>query len=180
MGIDIAAALEGMKVPTVRASILRGSSDKECWPWQGFITDKGYGYGYFPESLRRVSAHRLVWMLLVGPLTPDQVLDHICHDPDLCHEAEKCPHRACVNPSHLKVTTLALNSMRGDSPVARNAQKTHCKNGHAFDEGNTIYRAGGGRTCKACAVIRYRAKTIERGGKPRLRRRTVDLDSLGR
>ena len=39
----------------------------------------------------------------------------------------------------------------------RNASKTHCKNGHPFDEGNT-YRLDGRRQCRACnreAVARY-------------------------
>ena len=28
--------------------------------------------------------------------------------------------------------------------------KTHCKNGHAFDEANTYHYSGGRRRCRAC------------------------------
>jgi hypothetical protein len=45
-----------------------------CWVWQGFITKKGYGFGYFDG--RSGAAHRYSWEL---------------HNKN----------RACVNPSHL-------------------------------------------------------------------------------
>lgn len=37
------------------------------------------------------------------------------------------------------------------------ARKTHCPQGHPYDEGNTC-RTGGGRKCRKCARDRYRAK----------------------
>lgn len=177
MRADREKALVGIKSPTILKSVLHDLPDSACWPWQGFISPRGYGYGYEPGTLRRTSGHRLVWSLLVGPLTSDQVLDHICHNPDICHGADECPHRACVNPSHLRVSTLAENTMRGDSPVARNAQKTHCKNGHRFSEENTRMRKGGGRSCRACDLINQRRYSMDRGAKPRKRR--VDVDQLG-
>lgn len=175
--MDRIAALRGIKSPTIVRSVLHDLPDDECWPWRGYIDAKGYGSGYEPGTLQKKSAHRLVWSILVGPLGSEHVLDHMCHDPDACNEATACPHRACVNPAHLKVTTVASNTMRGGSPVARNARKTHCKNGHRFSEQNTRIRKGGGRTCRACDLINQRRYAADRGGKPRMRR--VDVDQLG-
>ncbi len=39
----------------------------------------------------------------------------------------------------------------GLPPALHNREKTSCKNGHPFDEENTIMRQGGGRACKLCA-----------------------------
>lgn len=163
---------------TVRASVLHDLPGDECWPWAGFVNKDGYGYAYEPGTLRRMRAHRLVWSLLVGELNEGEVLDHMCHDPEECDLATKCPHRACVNPSHLRITSLVDNTMRGGSPVSVNKRKTHCKHGHPFDEVNTIHRKGGGRACRACMIERFRAATIAKGGKPRVSRRRVSDEEL--
>lgn len=168
------------KAKTVRKSVLNDLPDDVCWPWRGHITPQGYGGAYEPETLRKIGAHRLVWILLIGPLDADEVLDHMCHNPDECQAGDSCPHRACVNPAHLRVTTSVDNTMRGGSPLARNAQKTKCKNGHPFDERNTYYRRSGGRSCRACMIERFRAMTLAKGGKPRPARRRVTDEELRR
>lgn len=171
-------AVAGINSPAIIASVLHELPEHACWPWKGHVTPQGYGGSYVPGTRRKVSAHRVVWELLVGPLLDWQVLDHMCHNPDLCHEANGCPHRACVNPSHLRITTAGDNTLRGDGPTARNAQKTHCKHGHPFDETNTMHRSGGGRACRACGIERARQKTISRGGRSRFGRRTVTDSEL--
>jgi hypothetical protein len=40
--------------------------------------------------------------------------------------------------------------MRGVGVAATNAKKTHCPQGHAYDESNTEHRANGRRRCRAC------------------------------
>ncbi len=48
----------------------------------------------------------------------------------------------------------------GRPKIPHNRDKTVCKNGHPFDEENTIMRSGGGRTCRACGrerTAKYRA-----------------------
>lgn len=168
----------GLNSPTIRASLTQDVSEEDCWPWLGHLTPNGYGASYVPGSLKKAAAHRLVWELLVGPLNPADVLDHVCHDPDRCSPGPGCPHRSCVNPRHLQVSTLGLNTLRGGGPTARNARKTVCKNGHPFDSENTVYRAGGGRTCRACAIERARQYTLDRGGRSRYGRRTVSDEEL--
>lgn len=38
-------------------------------------------------------------------------------------------------------------------------RKTHCPNGHAYDEANTRYEKDGSRKCRACDRERHRAKS---------------------
>lgn len=163
---------------TLRKSLMHDLGDTECWPWQGFVDYAGYGRAYEPGTKKLVRAHRLVWTLMVGALREGEVLDHMCHEPAECKLAANCPHRACVNPNHLRVTDAAGNNERSNSPVTLNGLKTHCKHGHAFTERNTIHRRGGGRTCRACQTERNRGYTVARGGKPRLARRTVTDEEL--
>jgi hypothetical protein len=56
-----------------------------------------------------------------------------------------------VNPAHLEPVTNAENVLRGVSPTALNARKTHCIRGHAL-EGDNVMRYGRmtGRHCRAC------------------------------
>jgi hypothetical protein len=66
-------------------------------------------------------------------------VDHLCRVP------------GCVNSAHHEPVTHKENCLRGISPAANNARKTHCKHGHEFDEANTYITKTGGRACRACA-----------------------------
>lgn len=111
-----------------------------CWEWQNTLVWNGYGIFYVGGG--NVRAHRFAYEHFVGSIPDGLALDHLCRV------------RHCVNPAHLEPVTLVENIMRGEGVTALNARKTHCKHGHAFDEGNTLFRArstgGFRRECRRC------------------------------
>lgn len=66
-----------------------------CWPWLGGLDTEGYGQ--VQRNHKKQKAHRWVWESMVGPLEPEILLDHKCHN------------RACVNPDHLRKVTAEQN-----------------------------------------------------------------------
>lgn len=92
----------------------------ECWEWNGA---SGRGYGLISDGSGRLRpAHRMMYELLVGPVPEGLDLDHLCRN------------RGCINPKHLEPVTHKVNINRGRKA---NAEKTHCKNGHPFNDENT-------------------------------------------
>lgn len=107
-----------------------------CWLWRGYITPAGYGgLKHGPHQL----AHRISYMLYVGPIPDGLQIDHLCRV------------RHCVNPEHLEPVTARVNLLRGVGWAARNAAKTHCPKGHPYSGKNLRVSHGGGRMCVTCA-----------------------------
>ncbi len=133
-----------------------------CWRWTGTLS-KGYGR-FHPGSGRRsgygmTRAHRLSYMVLVGPIGDGLQLDHVCHTNDeSCPGGESCLHRRCVNPAHLEPMTNAENQRRSPNTLASlAAAKTHCPQGHPYDDENTL-RSGGKRWCRTCRRNQWAAR----------------------
>jgi DNA-binding transcriptional regulator YiaG len=69
-----------------------------------------------------------------------------------------------VRPDHLEAVTGQVNKLRGTSPSADNARKTHCQHGHAFDEENTYQNENlNQRVCRKCQAEWRRRKRREVG-----------------
>lgn len=92
--------------------------------------------------------HRWLYEQVSGePIAEGYEPDHLCRV------------RNCVNPAHLEPVTRRENVFRGiGNPTVENAGKTHCPQGHPYDEANTYHRAyDHSRQCRACNRERARA-----------------------
>ena len=113
------------------------SSSGGCWLWRGPI-DKNCGYGCLTVPNRGgTGAHRVSWMLNIGPIVAGLCVMHLCDVP------------SCVNPSHLVLGTKAANNadkiLKGRD-WCFNREKTRCHKGHEY----SYVDGRGRRVCRAC------------------------------
>lgn len=115
-------------------------SDTGCWEWTAYIDRGGYGKTNVAGHTRL--AHRVAYEMWVAPIPEGLEIDHLCRV------------RRCVNPAHLEPVDRRTNVLRGFSPSAIAARRSHCKNGHEFTPENTYtYRSTAGwhrRECRIC------------------------------
>jgi hypothetical protein len=116
-----------------------GRPDLErCWIWTASCYGGGR-YGCIRVAERTWAAHQFGWLIAHGELPPEGYeLDHLCRTT------------LCVNPAHLEAVTHHENLLRGESPVAVYARRTHCKHGHEFSLDNTSYTKRNTRICLTC------------------------------
>jgi HNH endonuclease len=61
-------------------------------------------------SRKNAQPHRVVYEALVGPVPDGLDLDHLCHNADpTCEGGPSCPHRACVEVTHLSPRSRSEN-----------------------------------------------------------------------
>lgn len=104
-----------------------------CWLWTGTRKATGYGRFYVSPDRRDEAAHRFAYELLVGQIPDGLHVDHLCRVT------------RCVNPDHLEPVTQQENNRR------QAAARTHCPNGHPYDEANTYVSKRTGRLCRICS-----------------------------
>ena len=79
-----------------------------CWEWTARRNNKGYGmFGVGSRtdgSAKIVSAHKLAYETLIGPIPNHLESDHLCRN------------RGCVRPGHIEPVTHAVNCQR--SPLS--------------------------------------------------------------
>ena len=114
------------------------------------------GYGAVWNGEREVGAHRAAHELFVGPIPEGHTIDHECHNRDeSCAGGGTCLHRRCVNWEHLAPKPNGDNSRASrNTRQSINAAKTHCPQGHPYDEANTFVNSKGGRECRTCLRLR--------------------------
>lgn len=133
---------------------------EDCWLWTGAVNTAGYGFFNIWLKYRGVLLpHRVMYTLYNGEIGSTRVLDHLCRE------------KRCVNPKHLEAVTNRENIIRGISPPALHARKTHCLKGHEYTPENTALNIGQGyrkRVCKTCArntqSAIYHAQRMAKGG----------------
>lgn len=106
-----------------------------CWMWTGA---RAGGYGIVKRTGSSRLVHRVVYELLHGPIPAGVEPDHLCRTP------------ACVRPDHLELVDHRTNLLRGESPSAIHARKTHCIHGHPFSGENLYIDPKGARICLIC------------------------------
>ena len=116
-----------------------------CMYWRGY-KHGGYGLATLTCNGKQetVYVHRLLYEHFVCPVPGNLQLDHLCRNRD------------CVNPTHLEVVTARENILRGVSPSAMAAQRTHCPKGHPYS-GDNLYQYPTGRQhrlCRECQRLR--------------------------
>ena len=91
--MNAARPLKG--VPAEERFAMQTDRSGECWIWTGFIRHDGYGQ--FKVDGKVTKVHRWSYEHHIGPIPAGKVIDHACFN------------RACANPAHLRLATLAQN-----------------------------------------------------------------------
>lgn len=106
------------------------------------------GYALLRVGGRRgavLYAHRFSYELAYGPVPKGLVIGHLCR------------MRHCVAPDHLEAVTVGENIRRGETG-SNMRSKTHCPQGHPYDEANTYVRPRGGRQCRTCRAAQKKER----------------------
>lgn len=124
-------------LPERIASKIQINPDTGCWGWRRAKHPRGYAHIWWEGKVW--NGHTLTYLLLVGPVPEGTELDHTCRVT------------CCINPSHLEPVTHRINVLRGESPSAQHARKTHCVNNHPLPDD---------RICRPCRAADARARRL--------------------
>jgi HNH endonuclease len=94
-------------------------------------------------SRTMVLGHRAAWTAAYGAIPDGLTVDHICRN------------RKCINVDHLRLLTNLENARDNGF-----ASRTHCPQGHPYDEVNTRRDRRGHRKCIACQQQSNRRRSL--------------------
>lgn len=120
-------------------SKIRINPETWCWEWNTCQNENGYGY--FGLKGRNWRSHRFSYLIHVGDLMPNLIIDHLCNN------------KLCCNPVHLEQITQSENIRRGNSFIAQQARQTHCKRGHPLSGTNLYITPDKRRNCRICRKL---------------------------
>jgi len=117
-----------------------------CWEWTGNNKKDDYGYSYLSLNFKgkknlTLGVYRAMYALIHGLPAKGLHLDHLCRNVN------------CINPKHLEPVTTQENQKRSPVSITTvNSSKTHCLNGHEFNEQNTYIppKRQNRRECRTC------------------------------
>ena len=142
--------------PTERLNAGLAAMPNGCLEWTKSVVLGGYGQ--IKVNGKQLKTHRFSWELAHGPIPEGMFVCHHCDNPPCCQTdpTEGYPD------GHLFLGTSADNMADRDTKGRHGqSKKTHCKQGHPFDEVNTYITSQGARncrTCKATARAKYNQK----------------------
>lgn len=128
-----------------------------CWIWtlsRNPVSGYGQVYGG-PGRSRMLLAHRVAYELVKGPIGPGLTVDHLCNV------------RVCVNPAHLDLCSIGVNSSRGAD------RRLTCKRGHSWGPSPYVHPSGY-RRCRQCNTEAARARRELRAGQAQFSAETGD------
>ncbi len=114
----------------------------DCIEWTGCKTKAGYGIMAVGDTTKLT--HRIVYEEHIGSIPKGKEIHHICGN------------RACMNVEHLQLVTRRQNVLMSSNFAAVNSKKTHCPQGHEYNEKNTYTDSKNCRHCRVCTKLNKR------------------------
>jgi hypothetical protein len=90
----------------------RAADGSGCLLWTSVIRDTGYGQVWWDGKTE--GAHRIAYLLAIGPIPAGYQVDHV--------QDKGCCHAECVEPQHLEAITHAENQRRKHFSAEQRAQ----------------------------------------------------------
>lgn len=144
----------------------RRDSETGCLLWTGARIWTNYGLisvkKWAPPGRKywHKRTHRVSFELFVGPIPDGYDVEHACHTRSNCDLRDQCPHRLCLEPTHLEAITHRENLLRGNGFPGRQTRQTHCLRNHPLaGPGADVYVSPvGRRQCRTCVSITTAAR----------------------